>query len=200
MACALRETRHPGSQNPRCADRLRCRSRAVALSTNHPPSNRRASLTPGPPPFSGMNSMPAASSAVRIAFRFAEVIDGMPSSDSARLTVATPKLAASARSFALQRSSARAARICAPVMSFISCDCKTISNRLEVRDYSREPSAVTTVPVGAGCAQVWPGDMRMHIALPNHTKLLGTRLWAIPTIPRLCLSSRPGRNLREQQM
>lgn len=95
---------------------------------------RRASLTPGPPPFSEINSMPAASSALRIAFRLAKVVGGMPSSDSARLTVATPTLAASARSFALQRTSARAARIWAPVISFRSCDCKVISGQLKGHD------------------------------------------------------------------
>ena len=74
-------------------------------------SGERASRTPGPEPFSGINSMPAVSSAWRIDSKFAEVVEGNPSSASARLTVATPTLAALASSSALQRTNARAALI-----------------------------------------------------------------------------------------
>lgn len=116
-----------------CAGPHRVIGRAYLVSSSQN-QNRRASLTPGPPPFSAINSIPAASSALRIAFRLANVVGGTPSSDSARLTVATPTLAASARSFALQRTKARAALIWAPVISFISCDCKVISDKLKGHD------------------------------------------------------------------
>jgi hypothetical protein len=46
--------------------------------------------TPGPPPFSSMNSTPAASRARRTARSFAAVIDVSPSVSSARRIVATP--------------------------------------------------------------------------------------------------------------
>src|SRR5579871_5968973 len=69
------------------------------------------SLTPAPPPFSLMNSTPAASKARRIASSLAAVSDVGPSATSALRTVFAPREAAFARSAALHRSSARAARI-----------------------------------------------------------------------------------------
>lgn len=61
------------------------------------------SLTPAPPPFSAMNSMPPASKARRIASKFGRVIDGSPSAASARLTVESPTLLRSANTSDDQR-------------------------------------------------------------------------------------------------
>src|SRR5690349_7444177 len=58
-----------------------------------------------------MNSMPAASSARRIARSLAAVMDVRASASAARRMVATPTAEASASSSARQRRSARAARI-----------------------------------------------------------------------------------------
>ena len=67
--------------------------------------------TPGPPPFSSMNSTPAASKARRTAKSLATVREVLSSASSARLIVAIPKAASRASSAALQRRRARAARI-----------------------------------------------------------------------------------------
>jgi hypothetical protein len=67
--------------------------------------------TPGPPPFSSMNSTPAASRARRTAKSLAVVIDVLSSASSARLIVASPNAASRASSAALHRRRARAARI-----------------------------------------------------------------------------------------
>ncbi|MFJ6327187.1 MULTISPECIES: hypothetical protein [unclassified Rhizobium] len=69
-----------------------------------------------------MNSTPAFSKVILINFKFAAVIFGCPSSDSARRIVVTPTLAAIARSSADHRSKALAARICAPVIPLIFFD------------------------------------------------------------------------------
>ena len=69
--------------------------------------------TPSPPPLSLMKTIPAASNALRIAASFARVIVTSPSTTSALRMVATPTLEARARSRAVHRISARAARICA---------------------------------------------------------------------------------------
>ena len=71
------------------------------------------SRTPGPPPFSSMNSTPAASSARRTAKSFAAVRAVRPTATSARLIVFTPSADSRARSAALHCSRARAALICA---------------------------------------------------------------------------------------
>ena len=76
---------------------------------------RLRSLTPGPPPFSSMNSTPAASKARRTAKSLAAVIDVSSAVNSARRIVVTPTDDAFARSAALQRMRARAARIWALV-------------------------------------------------------------------------------------
>ena len=67
--------------------------------------------TPGPPPFSSMNSTPATSKARRTARSLATVREVLSSASSARLIVAIPKAASRASSAALQRRRARAARI-----------------------------------------------------------------------------------------
>ena len=67
--------------------------------------------TPGPPPFSSMNSTPAASKVRRTAKSLAVVIDVSSSVSSARLIVVTLRAVSRARSSALQRMSARAALI-----------------------------------------------------------------------------------------
>ena len=67
--------------------------------------------TPGPPPFSSMNSTPATSKARRTAKSLATVREVLSSASSARLIVAIPKAASRASSAALQRRRARAARI-----------------------------------------------------------------------------------------
>jgi hypothetical protein len=79
---------------------------------------RLRSLTPGPPPFSSMNSTPAISKARRIAWSLAAVIDVLQDVSSARRIVVTPTEDAFARSSALQRMRARAARIWA----LVSCE------------------------------------------------------------------------------
>jgi hypothetical protein len=67
--------------------------------------------TPSPPPLSSMNSMPAASKAWRSAASLGSVTGISPSTTSARRIVATPTFEAAARSRAVHRSRARAARI-----------------------------------------------------------------------------------------
>jgi hypothetical protein len=71
--------------------------------------------TPSPPPFFSMNSMPASSSARRIARSFGAVSEVAAPVSSARRIVVSPTVDERARSSALQRRSARAARICALV-------------------------------------------------------------------------------------
>jgi YqaJ-like viral recombinase domain len=67
--------------------------------------------TPSPPPLSSMKSIPAASRARRIAASFASVTGTSPSTTSALRMVATPTFEARAKSRAVHRISARAARI-----------------------------------------------------------------------------------------
>ena len=86
--------------------------KANACSDSYRVFRRR---TPGPPPFSNMNSIPASSRARRTAASLAAVICNGPSVSSARRTVATPTDALLARSSAVQRMRARPARICAAV-------------------------------------------------------------------------------------
>jgi hypothetical protein len=74
-------------------------------------SRRCRKRTPGPPPFSSMNSTPPTSKARRTAKSFAVVIDVLSSASSARLIVASPNAASRASSAALHRRRARAARI-----------------------------------------------------------------------------------------
>src|SRR5262245_1873395 len=71
--------------------------------------------TPGPPPFSSMNSTPAASKARRTAKSLAAVIEVSSSVNSARRMVATLRSDRRARSSALQRRRDRAALIWALV-------------------------------------------------------------------------------------
>ena len=79
--------------------------------------------TPGPPPFSSMNSTPAASKARRTARSFAAVMDVSPSVSSARRIVATLSDERPARSSALQRMSERAALIWALVRGWLILTC-----------------------------------------------------------------------------
>jgi hypothetical protein len=67
--------------------------------------------TPSPPPFFSMNSMPASSSARRITRSLAAVNEVAAPVSSARRIVVSPTDDERARSSALQRRSARAARI-----------------------------------------------------------------------------------------
>ena len=67
--------------------------------------------TPSPPPLSSMKPIPAASRARRIAASFASVTRTSPSTTSALRMVATPTFEARAKSRAVHRISARAARI-----------------------------------------------------------------------------------------
>jgi hypothetical protein len=90
----------------------------VIGSLAHRAWERFRSRTPGPPPFSSMNSTPAASKARRTARSFATVIVVSASASSARRTVVIPSLDSRARSSALQRRRARAARICALTSGF----------------------------------------------------------------------------------
>jgi hypothetical protein len=91
-----------------------------AISTNRPlrfANYFRAALcgfrkrTPSPALSSSMNSIPAASSACRMAASFAAVTGISPSITSTRRIVATPTFDSRAKSSALRRSIARAARI-----------------------------------------------------------------------------------------
>jgi hypothetical protein len=79
---------------------------------------RFRSRTPGPPPFSSMNSTPAISNAWRTARSFALVSDVSLSRSSARRIVVTLRVVSLARSSALHRISARAALICELVNGF----------------------------------------------------------------------------------
>jgi hypothetical protein len=72
-------------------------------------------LTPGPPPLASMNSTPAASRARLMARLLGAVIDVSPTASSARRMVVAPTDDAFARSAALQRIRALAARIWALV-------------------------------------------------------------------------------------
>jgi len=76
------------------------------------------SRTPGPPPFSSMNTIPAASSAWRTARSLAAVIEVSSSVSSALRMVVTLTADARARSSALHRTSARPARSWALVSGF----------------------------------------------------------------------------------
>jgi hypothetical protein len=67
--------------------------------------------TPGPPPFSSMNSTPEASKARRTAKSFAAVSEVWSSAASARRIVFRPKAASRARSSTVHLIMARAARI-----------------------------------------------------------------------------------------
>jgi hypothetical protein len=67
--------------------------------------------TPGPSPFSSMNTTPAASRARRTAKSFATVREVSSSASSARLIVLSPNADSRARSSALHLRRARAARI-----------------------------------------------------------------------------------------
>ena len=87
---------------------LACCSFSYLRGFSFPDFRRR---TPGPPPFSSMNSTPAFSSACRKAASLADVTGISPSTTSTRRMVATPTFEAAARSSALHRSKARAARI-----------------------------------------------------------------------------------------
>ena len=76
------------------------------------------SRTPGPPPFSGMNSMPAVSRAVTIAFAVRRCPPRTPACASSRLMVGSETRDASARASWLQRRRPRAARTCSVVTTF----------------------------------------------------------------------------------
>ena len=67
--------------------------------------------TPSPPPLSSTKSIPTLSNARRMAASFASVIGISPSTTSALRIVATPTFEARAKSRAVHRISARAARI-----------------------------------------------------------------------------------------
>jgi hypothetical protein len=75
--------------------------------------------TPGPPPFSLMNSTPAASSARRTAKSLAAVSAVWGSASSARRIVRKLTVEWLERSSALHRSRARAALICALLRAFL---------------------------------------------------------------------------------
>jgi hypothetical protein len=82
---------------------------------------RLRSLTPGPSPFSSMKTMPASSSARRIARSFGDVSEVLSSVSSARRIVAMPTADSRARSSARHRRRARAALIWA-LVSALSLD------------------------------------------------------------------------------
>ncbi len=138
---------------------------SFATAITHPSDVFRR--TPAPPPFLGINSTPAASSACRIARKFAPVRDVTPSSTSARLTVATPIPAAFARSFALQRISARAARICAPVISLLSSDFELI-NAISCASSTFSGAAVHSRRVASRELRLYP--VLTHRAQPDQNQ------------------------------
>jgi hypothetical protein len=105
-----------GGTNPRHTERPSCRLIAVSgLTDCQVPGLLSRSLTPGPPPLALMNSTPAASRARLMARLLGVVIDVSPTASSARRIVVAPTDDAFARSAALQRTRARAARIWALV-------------------------------------------------------------------------------------
>src|SRR6516162_4062073 len=122
------------SNAPRCgasatAGRLETTERTIAASLATSDSARDYFLgalgrrrcrkrTPGPPPFSSMNSTPAVSRARRTAKSLAAVIDVWSSASSARRMVATPTADSLARSSARHRRNARAALIWPLVRGF----------------------------------------------------------------------------------
>ena len=73
------------------------------------------SLTPGPPPFSGMNSTPAFSRALAIAPIVFSCADNSPGCVSSRLMLGKDTPDASAKSFCSHRSNILAARTCSLV-------------------------------------------------------------------------------------
>jgi hypothetical protein len=73
--------------------------------------------TPGPPPFSAMNSIPAASRAVRMASMAALLVPAAPVSNLTRVCFGTPE--AATRSSRDQSRNPRAARACSPEMVFL---------------------------------------------------------------------------------
>jgi hypothetical protein len=95
--------REPRKLFPDCFLQLgRCfRSYPLTLAAN-------SARTPGPPPFSSMNSTPAASRARRTAMSLAAVIEVSFSDSSARRMVAAPTADSRARSSARHRRNARA--------------------------------------------------------------------------------------------
>jgi hypothetical protein len=92
-----------------------CVSQTLGWRRDPPQGPLSRSLTPGPPPLASMNSTPAPSSARRMAKLFGAVIDVSPTVSSARRIVVAPTEEALARSAALQRMRALAARIWALV-------------------------------------------------------------------------------------
>jgi hypothetical protein len=83
------------------------------------PGERFRRRTPGPPPFSSMNSTPAASKARRTAKSLAAVIEVSPFASSARRIVLIPRADFRARSSALHLKSARPALIWALVRGLV---------------------------------------------------------------------------------
>jgi hypothetical protein len=79
-------------------------------------SFRLANLTPAPPPFSGMNSMPAVPKARSSASMVGLLADISPGFVSSRFTVGSDTPDCSAKSFCSHRIKARAARNCSLVM------------------------------------------------------------------------------------
>jgi YqaJ-like viral recombinase domain len=76
------------------------------------------SLTPGPPPFASMNSMPPASSAARILRVVSPLPPNSPSADSSRAIVGSETFDRSAKSDCDHPSRARAAFTCRIVINF----------------------------------------------------------------------------------
>jgi hypothetical protein len=91
-----------GLGGARCGGRLRVRPQCLFRLLN---------LTPGPPPFSMMNSTPALSRVRWTASRFLPDAEGTPTAFSMRCTVEMPMSALSASSWADHRRRARAALI-----------------------------------------------------------------------------------------
>src|SRR6185436_4567879 len=118
----------------------------------------------GPPPFSSMNSTPADSKAWRSAASLACVTGISPSTTSTRRIVATPTFDAFARSSALQRTKARAARIWALEIFFgISClfiqyDVIYITNDQEVHVRTLSDSTNRRSFIGGSDARIIMGD------------------------------------------
>ena len=106
----------PGDRQETACRRDRPNSRA-ALPTQQSPTtqlSRLRNLTPGPPPFSAMNSTPADSSAERIAASVRGCGDRFPISKSESVTLETPAAAATAA--AVIPRPARAIRHCSADM------------------------------------------------------------------------------------
>src|SRR5215813_11502826 len=149
--------------------------------------------TPGPPPFSSMNSTPAASKARRTAESLAAVIKVSSSVSSARRIVATLRSDPRARSSALQRRRERAALIWALVSGLAILTRITAYAIIHsiLDDLRHKPRSVANAIFNrggrheiAGVDKViwWSAPIRRRLRRPDHHGRRGGK-WVEITIP-----------------